>query len=138
MNELMVYVNALKSIADTHYGKEVIFYDNGDWYSRDHCRNLTPEEVATYVIETTINCLKEEDEECSEADPSITDILANLAHRVHSFESQLRDTQGNVEKLAEELATVKHQTQPQSVEVVTFEKFLDSIADKVAERLVGR
>jgi hypothetical protein len=79
-----------------------------------------------------------------EASPQVTDLLANLARRVEylerkatSLEQQLRDTQGNTEKLAEELATVKHQTQPQSVEVVTFEKFLDSIADKVAERLVG-
>jgi hypothetical protein len=84
--------------------------------------------------------------------PSVTDLLANLANRVYSLEQQLRDTQGNVEKLAEELANTKHladsneqdiamldeRTQPQSAEVVTFEKFLDSIADKVAERLVGR
>jgi hypothetical protein len=40
--------------------------------------------------------------------PDITDLLANLARRVASLEQQLRDTQGNVEKLAEELATVKH------------------------------
>jgi predicted nucleic acid-binding Zn-ribbon protein len=38
----------------------------------------------------------------------VVDIIANLARRVHSLESQLHDTQGNVEKLAEELATVKH------------------------------
>jgi hypothetical protein len=75
-----------------------------------------------------------------------------LNNRVASLEQQLRDTQRNVERQAEELATVKHladsneqdiamldeRTQPQSVEVVTFEKFLDSIADKVAERLVRR
>jgi hypothetical protein len=40
--------------------------------------------------------------------PQVTDILANLARRVHSLEQQLRDTQGNVEKLAEELANTKH------------------------------
>jgi predicted RNase H-like nuclease (RuvC/YqgF family) len=86
----------------------------------------------------------EPNNECSEDSPKVTDLLANLARRVEylerkatSLEQQLRDTQGNCEKLAEELATVKHQTQPQSVEVVTFEKFLDSIADKVAGRLVG-
>lgn len=88
--------------------------------------------------------------------PDINDLLANLARRVSSLEQQLRDTQGNVEKLAEELATKTREidkkielaldyivtlddrvNKPQSVEVVTFEKFLDSIADKVAERLVG-
>jgi hypothetical protein len=70
--------------------------------------------------------------------PDVTDLLANLARRVSSLEQQLSSTQANVEKLAEELANVKHQTQPKEVEVFTFEKFLDSIADKVAERLVGR
>jgi chromosome segregation ATPase len=159
MNELIVYVNALKTIADRYYGKEVIFYDSGDWYSRDHCRNLTPEEVATYVIETAINYLGEEDEECSEANPDVTDLLANLARRVSSLEQQLSATQGNVEKLAEELANVthwnkKHATMfgklyedvrllkdcahPKEVEVVTFEKFLDSVADDVAKKLAEK
>jgi septal ring factor EnvC (AmiA/AmiB activator) len=86
-----------------------------------------------------------------ESPQDITDLLANLARRVSSLERQLADTQSNVEKLAEELANVKHneklthnhvvalaeQLQPQSAEVVTFEKFLDSIADKVAQKLVG-
>jgi chromosome segregation ATPase len=44
----------------------------------------------------------------SEATPDITDLLANLARRVSSLEHQLRDTQSNVEKLAEELANTKH------------------------------
>jgi predicted nucleic acid-binding Zn-ribbon protein len=110
----------------------------------------------------------------------ITDLLANLARRVSSLEQQVSDTQTNVEKLAEELASARYHgtntlkeidlvkkdvseltqrqrgfrvkldqldrcvteiednKEPQSVEVVTFEKFLDSIADKVAERLVSR
>jgi hypothetical protein len=98
-----------------------------------------------------------------EETPDITDLLANLARRVEclerkatSLEQQLRDTQSNVERQAEELAhfdyaintvadrisrvqtRVEENEQTQSVEVVTFEKFLDSIADKVAERLVGQ
>jgi hypothetical protein len=91
-----------------------------------------------------------------ESTPDVTDLLANLANRVHSLEQQLRDTQSNVERQAEELAhfdyaintvayrisrvqtRVEENEQTQSVEVVTFEKFLDSIADKVAERLVGQ
>jgi hypothetical protein len=44
----------------------------------------------------------------NESSPQITDLIANLANHVHSLEQQLRDTQSNVEKLAEELATVKH------------------------------
>jgi hypothetical protein len=39
-----------------------------------------------------------------QSSPSVTDLLANLARRVSSLEQQLSDTQGNVEKLAEELA----------------------------------
>jgi hypothetical protein len=88
----------------------------------------------------------------NEASLSITDLLANLARRVHSLEQQLRDTQGNVEKLAEELANVKYlagsneqdivmldeRTQPQSVEVVTFEKFLDSVTEDVAKKLAEK
>jgi hypothetical protein len=115
--------------------------------------------VIKEVDETNIEQTRRADAECgwlfdseylvlepleSESTPDIQDLLANLARRVEylerkatSLEQQLRDTQGNCEKLAEELATVKHQTQPKEVEVVTFEKFLDSIADKVAERLVG-
>jgi hypothetical protein len=40
--------------------------------------------------------------------PDLTDLLANLARRVASLEQQLSATQGNVEKLAEELANTKH------------------------------
>jgi regulator of replication initiation timing len=38
----------------------------------------------------------------------VIDVIGNLARRVHSLEQQLRDTQANVEKLAEELAELKH------------------------------
>ncbi|MDQ0154941.1 hypothetical protein [Robertmurraya andreesenii] len=43
------------------------------------------------------------------ASPEVIDLLANLARRVTSLEQQLRDTQGNVEKLAEELETKTHE-----------------------------
>lgn len=38
----------------------------------------------------------------------VIDVIANLARRVASLEQQLRDTQGNCEKLAEELANTRH------------------------------
>jgi hypothetical protein len=47
-------------------------------------------------------------EPVEESTPDITDLLANLARRVASLEQQLRDTQGNVEKLAEELENANH------------------------------
>jgi chromosome segregation ATPase len=39
---------------------------------------------------------------------NVIDIIANLARRVASLEQQLMDTQGNVERQAEELANTKH------------------------------
>jgi chromosome segregation ATPase len=36
------------------------------------------------------------------------DLVANLVRRVHSLEQQLRDTQRNVERQAEELENAKH------------------------------
>jgi chromosome segregation ATPase len=54
------------------------------------------------------DCVKALTGEQSQASPSVTDLLANLARRVASLEQQLSATQGNVEKLAEELANAKH------------------------------
>lgn len=50
MNEFMTYVAILKTAADRIYGKEVVFYDGGEWYSREHGRYITPEELAEFVI----------------------------------------------------------------------------------------
>jgi hypothetical protein len=41
------------------------------------------------------------------SNPDLVEILANLAHRVHSLEQQLRDTQRNIERQAEELENAK-------------------------------
>jgi septal ring factor EnvC (AmiA/AmiB activator) len=54
------------------------------------------------------DCVKTPTVDTPLASPQVTDILANLANRVHSLEQQLSDTQANVEKLAEELANTKH------------------------------
>jgi hypothetical protein len=54
--------------------------------------------------------------------PSVTDLLANLARRVSSLEQQLSDTQGNVEKLAEELANTKHHAYSIERDVMAVEK----------------
>jgi hypothetical protein len=87
-----------------------------------------------------------------EANPQVTDLIANLAHRVSSLEQQLSSTQANVVKLAEELANVKYfgecntgdildlyeHTQPKEVEVFTFEKFLNSVTEDVAKKLAEK
>lgn len=53
MNELMAYVNMIKKVLDRNYGKEVVFYDSGDWYSRDHSRNISLEELEQYLLQVT-------------------------------------------------------------------------------------
>lgn len=47
-------------------------------------------------------------EEVSFGSPDITDLLANLARRVNSLESQLSDTQRNVERQDEEIARLRY------------------------------
>jgi hypothetical protein len=73
--------------------------------------------------------------------PEINDLIANLVRRVNSLEQQLAATQRNIETWAERTETVIYtleSSKPKEIEVVTFEKFIESIADSVAERLVGR
>jgi TolA-binding protein len=45
-----------------------------------------------------------------------------LNNRVTSLEQQLRDTQGNVEKLAEELANVKHLTESNEQDIAMLDE----------------
>lgn len=52
MKELMVYVEIIKTILDSDYGKEVVFYKNGEWYSREHSRVITLDELKDYVLDT--------------------------------------------------------------------------------------
>jgi septal ring factor EnvC (AmiA/AmiB activator) len=56
------------------------------------------------------------------ADSQFLDLIANLARRVASLEQQLSATQGNVEKLAEELANTKHHTYSIERDVMEVEK----------------
>ena len=48
-----MYVNMIKEVLDRHYGKEVVFYNDGEWYSRDHSRNITIEELRDYLLQQT-------------------------------------------------------------------------------------
>jgi hypothetical protein len=51
--ESMAYVNMIKEVLDRNYGKEVVFYNDGEWYSRDHCRRITVEELREYLLKNT-------------------------------------------------------------------------------------
>jgi hypothetical protein len=53
MNELMAYVNMIKKVLDRDYEKEVVFYDTGEWYSRDHSRVISLEELEQYLLKVT-------------------------------------------------------------------------------------
>jgi hypothetical protein len=106
MNELMIYVNALKRIADSHYGKEVIFYDGGVWYSREHCRNLTPDEVAEYVYDESRyyeDTELDEDEyaevTAKDCSPAVLDMLANLSQRIVSLERAIESANDQLDTL---------------------------------------
>lgn len=53
MQELLTYINMIKRILDRHYEKEIVFYDNGSWYSREHCREISLEELEDFLLEVT-------------------------------------------------------------------------------------
>lgn len=53
MKELLFYVDIIKFILDRDYGKEVVFYDNGEWYSRKHNRIISLDELREYIFEIT-------------------------------------------------------------------------------------
>ncbi|MEH7246489.1 hypothetical protein V7114_06775 [Neobacillus niacini] len=117
-------------------------YKNGDVFTVEEVKRNT-------VIVAPYNCLFHYEYRVLqpvEETPSVTDLLANLARRVASLEQQLSATQSNVEKLAEELASVKYIGECNTEDIIDLdqhnrtkevEKFLDSVADKVAQKLVG-
>lgn len=51
MGEFLLYINILKSIIDTEYERETVFYENGKWWPRDHCRYISPEVLTDWVLE---------------------------------------------------------------------------------------
>ena len=53
MKELMMYIEMIKEVLDREYGKAVVFYNEGEWYSRDHSRNISLEELREYLLQKT-------------------------------------------------------------------------------------
>jgi len=52
--EKKTYIDIIKQIADRDYGKEVLFYHgDGEWYSRDLCRNISLVELSEYMLKIT-------------------------------------------------------------------------------------
>jgi hypothetical protein len=73
---------------------------------------------------------KDEEEGNVEARPSVTDLLANLARRVSSLEQQLKDTQRNVERQAEELANAKHLTESNEQDIAMLDERTQPLVSK--------
>lgn len=53
MKEFLFYVGIIKEILDRNYGKEVVFYNEGEWYSRDHSRIISLDELRKYILQVT-------------------------------------------------------------------------------------
>lgn len=53
---------------------------------------------------------------------TLADVLANLVRRVNSLETQLRDTQRNVERQAEEIATLKELAESNEEDIETLDE----------------
>lgn len=51
MKELLAYTELIKTIIDRYYFKEVVFYNDGEWYSREHSRHITVEELSEWLEE---------------------------------------------------------------------------------------
>ena len=51
MKELKQMIDFIKDVSCLIYGKEVFFYDSGgdEWYSRDHCRIVSFEEILYWL-----------------------------------------------------------------------------------------
>lgn len=105
-----------------HYGTVVDAYSDGISINIGDHINYYPYaftedyRVLEPVADAIIASESEPTVDARHASPEVVDLLANLARRVTSLENklgsveaQLADTQGNVEKLAQELATKTHE-----------------------------
>ena len=53
MKELLIYVDIIRNIVTNYYEKEMLFYDKGEWYSREHCRIITTDELKDWIKDIT-------------------------------------------------------------------------------------
>lgn len=56
MKEMLMTIEFIKTISCRLYGKEIFFYDYDDmeWYSRIHGRNVSYEEVLEWLEENIV------------------------------------------------------------------------------------
>lgn len=61
MEEFKLYIETLKLIIDRYFQKPMVFYnDDGTWYSREHCRNISPKELTDWILGLDLSCNEEE------------------------------------------------------------------------------
>jgi hypothetical protein len=114
-------------------GDTVIIVDaydvNGDGYINGNVFTIGNIPLGFTDVVDTVGNISLFDKEYHVLEPlestDVIDIIANLARRVSSLEQQLRDTQGNVEKLAEEIVENKHHTYEIERDVIELEKQID-------------
>lgn len=66
----------------------------------------------------------------------ILDLTANLARRVSSLEKQLQDTQGNVERQAEDLENMRHGGEESYRETVSYLASLSNNIESLTDDIV--
>jgi len=63
--EKLAYVKILTDIITRFYEKEMVFYNEGEWYSREHSRNITIAELEEWIIRITAS---DEDDNANDDD----------------------------------------------------------------------
>ncbi len=53
MKELLKYIELIRKIALREYEKDILFYNDGTWYSREHCKEITLEELEDFILNIT-------------------------------------------------------------------------------------
>lgn len=57
----MKYINIIKQVLDRDYGKDRVFYNDGVWYDRNSCKNLSLDELEKEVVEIVSQSEKEKE-----------------------------------------------------------------------------
>jgi len=90
MQELLLYIETLKALIDTYYEKETVFYDEGKWYSREHCRNITPEELTDWVKDILFPLIIKEEQNYYEEKENLCPICNNKLDWTYSINNNAK------------------------------------------------
>lgn len=54
MKEFQFYIDLIKELIDSNNLKGTVYYSDGEWYSREHSRNITLEELKEMTLAVAI------------------------------------------------------------------------------------